>query len=126
MFKKIVMLFLFVMVGLTLMSCDSTTGTQDPTDQTGTQEPTETKEPVETKGFTIHYYHNEADYKRWYLWLWEPSKEGKVYKFDGQDDYGVFITFNWSDWSNGLEQNKLGIIVRDDNWEKDVASDRHM
>ena len=76
-------------------------------------------------GFTIHFNRKDNNYTGWGLWLWEDGKEGGLYEFEGTDSYGAYVTYEFSEWSSGLEESKLGIIIRKlDSWTKDYDSDR--
>ena len=76
-------------------------------------------------GFTIHFNRKDNNYTGWGLWLWEDGKEGGLYEFEGTDSYGAYVTYEFSEWSVGLEESKLGLIVRKlDSWTKDYDSDR--
>ena len=76
-------------------------------------------------GFVIHYARLDADYSTWCLWLWEMGKEGKIYEFDNEDDFGASITLKFADFSSGLSSSQLGIIVRQkSDWIKDFEADR--
>lgn len=67
----------------------------------------------------IHYHRSDQQYDPWNLWIWPQGREGQVYRFTGEDDFGkvarVELTGDYA---------SVGIIVRTDNWRKDVAIDR--
>lgn len=82
-------------------------------------------EVYDAVGFTIHYSRSDNNYTNWGLWLWEDGKDGGIYEFEGTDSYGAYVTYDFSEWSAGLEESKLGFIVRKlDSWTKDYDADR--
>ena len=118
--KKKLSIFLILILVLTLVGCKP----DDPVDE---PEPDEKEEEYQGDpvGFTIHYKRNDNSYSSWGLWLWEDGKDGAVYEFEGTDDYGAYITFEFSEWSDALSSSKLGFIVRKvASWTKDYDSDR--
>lgn len=117
--KKIFYSFiLFILSCFTLASCSNDS---DPT-------PTPSPNPddkTESVGFSIHYYRPDGNYEPYGIWLWEEGGEGALYEFDGEDDYGAYMQFEWKDWSESLKDNKMNFIVRRlDSWVKDVEEDR--
>ena len=123
--KKILLIFLvFFLMVFTLSACGKTPGgTVEPG---GDDEPGgENTEVYDAVGFTIHFNRKDNNYTNWGLWLWEDGKDGGLYEFEGTDSYGAYVTFDFSNWSEGLEESKLGFIVRKlDSWTKDYESDR--
>ena len=82
-------------------------------------------EVYDAVGFTIHYNRKDNNYAGWGLWLWEDGKEGGLYEFEGTDSYGAYVTYEFSEWSSGLEESKLDFIVRKlESWTKDYDADR--
>ena len=80
--------------------------------------------PAASAGTTvvIHYYRYNGDYEPWDLWVWPFGKDGKAYKFEQKDDYGVTATVTFPE-----TYDKVGFIVRKggDSWTaKDVGKDR--
>ena len=67
----------------------------------------------------IHYHRPDGEYEPWNLWIWTPGREGQRYEFDGEDDFGKVATIELP----GLHE-RVGFIVRTDDWEKDVSADR--
>lgn len=118
--KKILScLLLFLMAIFTLTACKDKNDTNKPKPDA---DPGISADPV---GFTIHYKRNDSNYQPWGLWLWEDGKEGAVYEFEGTDDYGAYVTYDFTEWTDGLQDSKLGFIVRKvDSWSKDYDADR--
>ena len=117
-------LLVFLMAILTLSACKPDKPvTPDTPDKPGSGDLGNYEgEPV---GFTIHYKRRDTNYSVWGLWLWEDGKEGAVYEFEGTDDYGAYVTYDFTEWSEGLKDSRLGFIVRKvDSWVKDFDSDR--
>jgi pullulanase len=74
----------------------------------------------------VHYTRFDAEYKDWNLWLWpnEPvGLEGSAYMFTEETDFGVMMRLDLST-TNMADSTRIGIIVRTNNWDKDVAEDR--
>ena len=67
----------------------------------------------------IHYNRPDADYEKWNLWIWEYGREGEVFHFTEEDEFGVYAMIELQG-----DINKVGFIVRTDAWEKDVDVDR--
>ena len=120
--KKVLLLILvFFMMIFTVAGCKNGNDTP-PEVEGGDDENTEVYDAV---GFTIHYNRSDNNYANWGLWLWEDGKDGGIYEFEGEDSYGAYVTYDFSEWSEGLEESKLGFIVRKlDSWTKDYESDR--
>ena len=71
----------------------------------------------------IHYWRADGTYKNWDLWLWDNSKSGAAYAFNGKDDWGVIMAIPLSTFAKLDSDNQLGLIVRKggDTWaEKDL------
>lgn len=62
----------------------------------------------------IHYQPKAGDSKDWNLWVWGDGKEGAVYPFTGEDQFGKV-----ADVEVDGDFNRVGFIVRTDSWEKD-------
>lgn len=118
--KKFLSIFLVLVLAFTIVGCNKGNNpSKDPSKDPVTEY---TGDPV---GFTIHYKRNDNSYESWGLWLWEDGKEGAVYEFEGTDDYGAYVTYEFSEWSDGLADSKLGFIIRKvTSWTKDYDSDR--
>lgn len=71
---------------------------------------------------TIHYHRYAGDYDKWDMWLWADGADGKAYKFQATDEYGVYLTTV----INGVDtaSKGIGLIVRTSSWQKDVSIDR--
>ncbi|CCC57905.1 MULTISPECIES: type I pullulanase [Caloramator] len=67
----------------------------------------------------IHYAKDPNTDKDWNLWIWPYGMEGKKYEFTHKDDFGPYAIIEFEE-----AYDKVGFIVRTDNWEKDVAEDR--
>ncbi len=80
----------------------------------------------------LHYRRNDDStndrscYQPWNVWAWDMANggNGEAYEFTGYDDYGVYADLDLSVISEGLGTDKLGFIVRTDNWSKDPDGDR--
>ena len=90
-------------------------------------------EPNEpTKFVRLHYRRNDdfkndrSCYEPWNIWAWDMTNggNGAAYDFTGYDDYGVFVDLDLALISGGKPIDKLGFIVRTDNWSKDPDGDR--
>ena len=62
----------------------------------------------------IHYQEDLNNNLDWNLWVWEDGKEGSVYEFSGEDQFGKFAEIELPG-SPAL----VGFIVRTDDWIKD-------
>jgi pullulanase len=74
----------------------------------------------------VHYNRFDEEYDPWNLWLWpnEPTAlEGEAYLFTEETDYGVMMRLDLTT-TNMADSTRIGIIVRTNNWDKDVAEDR--
>ena len=77
---------------------------------------------VEAAGTTtlvVHYQRADQNYQPWNLWLWSAGLDGKAYVFNGEDKFGKVATYELPG-----SFNSVGLIVRTDNWEKDINEDR--
>ena len=76
----------------------------------------------------VHYFRYDQSYDDWSLWLWQyqpNAGEGQQYEFNGTDDYGVYYEHTLA--GTNLEgASQVGVIVRTDDWAKDVAQDRYI
>ncbi|MFW5895004.1 MAG: type I pullulanase [Bacillota bacterium] len=73
----------------------------------------------------IHYYRFDEDYSQFdSVWLWNETEgtEGARYTFDDEDDYGAKVEIDVEE--EGLDGEETGLLVRDDDWNKDVSEDR--
>ena len=87
---------------------------------------------AETKIVRLHYRRNDdtsndrAVYAPWNVWAWDMTNggNGAAYEFTGYDDYGVYADLDLNVIAGGQPIDKLGFIVRTDNWSKDPDGDR--
>jgi len=135
--KKLWFLMLLVFTTFVLASCGNpntkTSSTLSTTPTTTTPgSTTTTVAPTgpsleESVGFVIHYQRDDGDYDPWCLWLWEDGKDGAIYDFNGEDEYGAYYMADFSVFSPTLRNSKLGFIVRmDSGWTKDYDQDRFL
>ena len=87
----------------------------------------ETKADTATK-LVVHYHRFDPNYGGWSLWLWPYAPtpgDGAQYQFNGEDDFGKYyeVDLAGSPFENSTQ---VGVIVRDNNWNKDVAIDRYI
>lgn len=68
---------------------------------------------------TIHYKPAENNELEWNLWIWPEGGEGKAYPFTGTDEFGQVATVELEG-----DHQRVGFIVRTDDWQKDVDADR--
>lgn len=128
--KKLFLSFMFLFLFLfSLSSCSKDEPIKDDPNQSTDKDDEEGNEPnvnpSESLGFVIHYKRNDDKYNEYGLWLWEDGKDGALHEFNGNDSYGAYVKYDWSKFSDGLINSKLGFIVRRlDSWTKDVESDR--
>ena len=114
---------LFGLIGLTLLvaACN-------PSGPIISLEPEESI-PVESNDnptLVVHYSRFDEDYLGWNLWLWpnEPvGGEGDRYLFTEDTDFGKMLRLDLTT-TNMADASRIGIIVRTDNWDKDVSEDR--
>ena len=93
-----------------------------PVSETSSSTPTESAvAPSGDKSLTVHYVRYDDDYDPWNLWLWAEGQEGSVYEFTESDDFGVVANATIPD---SADSSSIGIIVRTNDWEKDVSEDR--
>jgi len=82
---------------------------------------------AEADTLVAHYFRYDDDYSQFnQLWLWqnEPSETGgNAYEFNQEDDYGVKMTLDLSE-TNLEGSTEIGLIVRDSDWNKEIAQDR--
>ena len=85
-----------------------------------------------TKTVRLHYRRNDdtendrSSYQAWNVWAWDMTNggNGAAYEFTGYDDYGVYADLDLDVIADGKPIDKLGFIVRTDNWSKDPDGDR--
>ncbi len=116
--KKILLLFLILILPVTLISCKEDKENDVPPTP---EPPVEVTEPI---GVKIHYNRPDSAYETWGLWLWSENKEGALYKFADTDDYGAYGVYTFEELST-TKDGKIGFIIRKlDSWTKDYDSDR--
>ena len=74
----------------------------------------------------IHYHRDDGEYTKWWLWLWAEGKDGGSYNFTASDSYGGVSVNPISTFFTSAAGAKLGFIVRDADWNKDVGEDRYL
>ncbi len=67
----------------------------------------------------IHYNREDEAYDDWNIWAWSEGGAGSATAFEFEDDFGKVAVIPLS-----AGTTRAGFIVRTDNWDKDVASDR--
>ncbi len=85
-----------------------------------------------TKTVRLHYRRNDdtnndrSSYVAWNVWAWDMTNNGNgaAYEFTGYDDYGVYADLSLEVIGEGKPVDKLGFIIRTDNWSKDPDGDR--
>ncbi|MBQ6680290.1 MAG: type I pullulanase [Lachnospiraceae bacterium] len=85
-----------------------------------------------TKTVRLHYRRNDdtsndrSCYVPWNVWAWDVTNSGSgaAYPFTGYDDYGVYADLSVDEISGGQGMDKIGFIIRTDNWSKDPDGDR--
>ena len=81
----------------------------------------------ETDTLVIHYFRFDANYQRWdSVWLWpnQPvSGEGNRYMWNDEDSFGKVLRLDLNE-TNMADSTRIGVIVRDNDWAKDVEQDR--
>lgn len=81
------------------------------------------REEVE-QSLIIHYQREDKAYSSWWLWLWPDGGNGDNYKFTYFDDFGGISVTPLSTFFASPEGGKIGFIVRNGSWDKDVSEDR--
>ena len=76
----------------------------------------------------VHYHRFDPNYAPWKLWLWQYTPtpgDGADYSFNGDDEFGKFMSMDLA--GTPLEgSTKIGFLVKDGSWNKDVAIDRYI
>jgi pullulanase len=150
--KKLLSLFLCLLVLFTLASCDRGNNPTPPNDdivepgekpdipgetpEDPDKKPEEDKptDPVtdENVGFVIHFNLKSKDDSGKYkynIWIWEKGKDGADFDFNGEDDYGVYSKVKFDKFSNNVVSNTVGFIIKtnkkwDEGASKDYDADR--
>lgn len=92
----------------------------------------ESKANEATKYVRLHYRRNDDSannrqvYEPWNIWAWDltNSGNGAAYDFTKYDAYGVYVDLDLSVIGSGQNVDKIGFIVRTDEWSKDPDGDR--
>lgn len=92
----------------------------------------ETKNNEATKYVRLHYRRNDDSannrqvYEPWNIWAWDLTNggNGAAYDFTKYDEYGVYVDLDLSVIGSGQTVDKIGFIVRTDEWSKDPDGDR--
>ena len=108
------------MVLTLLVGCVSPTPTPGPT-STEPQEEAVVDAPSGDKQLIVHYLRYDGEYDPWNLWLWPDGGDGAVYEFTEEDEFGVVAI---ATVPGTADVSSVGIIVRTNDWAKDVAEDR--
>jgi len=69
----------------------------------------------------IHYAKSTNNDLKWNMWLWPDKKEGSVFEFTGNDSFGQICEVEFDG-----DLDKVGFIVRTDEWIKDNVDDRYI
>ncbi|MCB2309575.1 type I pullulanase [Clostridium tagluense] len=67
----------------------------------------------------IHYAKTPNSDLKWNMWLWTDKNDESKFEFNGKDEFGKVCVV---EFDGAL--NKLGFIVRTDEWRKDTVDDR--
>jgi pullulanase len=67
----------------------------------------------------VHYAKNRKSDLKWNMWLWPDSKDGQKYDFTSKDTFGEVCEVEFDG-----DLNKVGFIVRTDDWKRDTEEDR--
>jgi len=86
-----------------------------------TQSSDTTTELTQDKTLVVHYLRYDGEYEPWNLWLWPEGAEGAVYEFTEEDEFGVVAR---ATVPGTADVGTVGIIVRTNDWAKDVPEDR--
>ncbi len=128
--KKILLFLLFLLTGLSLVSCGGGTTDDggDKPDDGDKPQPVDPELPESTEdlGFAIHYDQTTMDGEKyhWNLWMWENGKDGADYQFNGKDSYGIVARYKWEEFSTTAKQNGIGFIIKENKvWAESPAKD---
>ena len=67
----------------------------------------------------VHYAKDSKSNSKWNMWIWPDQKDGRKYDFTKKDTFGQICEVEFDG-----DLNKVGFIVRTDEWEKDTEDDR--
>lgn len=79
-------------------------------------EETKPSQKQEARKLRIHFDTFDTNYS---IWAWTDGIEGSNHEFTGADDYGPYVDLEFDG-----DTSKVGFLVRDPDWNKDVAEDR--
>ncbi|MDE7161910.1 MAG: hypothetical protein K2N65_04025, partial [Anaeroplasmataceae bacterium] len=135
--KKLLLFILSLFVCFSLVACKPKTN--QPVDPDDKDKPSNTDNPntsddsstandpetTESVGFVIHFNlkskTSSGDYK-YNLWLWAKDADGADYQFNGEDSFGVYAKYKFTD-INCLGSG-LGFIVKENKvWDESPAKD---
>ena len=67
----------------------------------------------------VHYHREDGNYAPWRLWIWPEGCGGQSVPFTARDYFGRIAV-----WQVGREHRRIGLLIRGESWEKDIAHDR--
>jgi pullulanase len=67
----------------------------------------------------VHYSKHSKSNSKWNMWMWADQKDGRKFNFTKKDTFGQICEAEFDG-----DLNKVGFIVRTDEWEKDTEDDR--
>ena len=104
-------LLLIIVIGLGVLPPNQVQATVDHSDKT----------------IVVHYarYDDQTNWSAW-LWSFEPvSKAGSNYTFSESDSFGQVVRIPLAD-TQFEDATRIGIIIRNENWMKDIPVDRYV
>lgn len=69
----------------------------------------------------IHYAKIPNSDLKWNMWLWPDKEDGSKFDFTGKDEFGQVCEVEFDG-----DLDKVGFIVRTDEWKKDTVDDRYI
>ncbi|MGH4119684.1 type I pullulanase [Clostridium sp.] len=69
----------------------------------------------------VHYAKDAKSDLKWNMWMWPDKKDGSKFDFTKSDTFGQVCEAKFDG-----DLNKVGFIVRTDEWEKDIEDDRYI
>ncbi|MCJ7691535.1 MAG: hypothetical protein MUO60_19810, partial [Clostridiaceae bacterium] len=69
----------------------------------------------------VHYAKDVKSDLNWNMWMWPDKKDGSKFDFTKEDAFGQICEAQFDG-----DLNKVGFIVRTDEWEKDTEDDRYI
>ncbi|MEY4322233.1 MAG: hypothetical protein RL410_14 [Actinomycetota bacterium] len=67
---------------------------------------------------TLHYHRDDAAYSNWNVWSWGGSGLDNPTNFNGEDDFGVYLSFYVKD----LTATSIGYLIRTNDWAKEPGN----